>query len=743
MIKASVRRLSSLVAVAAVAAGSVVVSSVPVAAQPGGFGDVAEGAFYSVPVSTLAEQGVFAGTGCDEGFCPDDRLDRKTMAVWIVRVLDGEDPPVVTQTRFNDVDAAGFYAPFVERMADLGVTGGCGDGSGFCPDATVTRWQMAVFLSRAYDLPAGPDPGFSDVPADVWYAPAVARLTASGITSGCGDGTGFCPADDTTRAQMATFLWRAENRADAASDEAVAAGGAHTCVIGSDDTIACWGGNQLSQTEAPQGTFKAVSAGGFHTCAIGSDDTIACWGDTRSAEGRESCEELGVVSCDWPGSGATDAPSGSFRAVAAGGTHTCAIGSDDTITCWGNNIDGRADAPQGSFKAVAAGGSHTCAIASDDTIACWGNNQLSQSEAPQGSFKAVAAGEYHTCAVGSDGTIACWGDTLSAEARERCERLRTPSCDWTGSGATDAPSGRFKAVAAGESHTCAVGSDGTIACWGDNARGQTDAPQGTFEAVAAGGSHTCAIGSDGTIACWGDNGSGQTDTPLVGANAFAVSQFHGCAIRSDGTIACWGENFYGQTDAPPGTFKTLAVGEFHTCAIGSDDTIACWGNRITCVDSVCSPDERFTSPSGTFKALDSGADYACAIGSDDTITCWGHTSYGQADAPPGTFKAVTAGRYHACAIRQRRHHRLLGGARPRAVRPAFRHLHSPRRREVLHSCATRSDGTYFCAGAGHTCAIATDGTITCWGDQLPRPDGRSPGQLQGRRRRWDTHVRDP
>ena len=91
MVKASVRRLFSLVAVAAVAAGSVVVSSVPVTAQPGGFGDAAEGAFYSVPVSTLAEQGLFAGTGCDEGFCPDDPLDRKTMAVWVVRVLDGED----------------------------------------------------------------------------------------------------------------------------------------------------------------------------------------------------------------------------------------------------------------------------------------------------------------------------------------------------------------------------------------------------------------------------------------------------------------------------------------------------------------------------------------------------------------------------------------------------------------------------------------------------------------------------
>ena len=72
---------------------------------------------------------------------------------------------------------------------------------------------MAAFLSRAYNLPDAPDPDFVDVPSDAWYAAEVARLVASKITFGCGDGTGFCPGRDTTRGQMATFLYRAENRA--------------------------------------------------------------------------------------------------------------------------------------------------------------------------------------------------------------------------------------------------------------------------------------------------------------------------------------------------------------------------------------------------------------------------------------------------------------------------------------------------------------------------------------------------
>ena len=139
------------------------------------------------------------------------------MAVWVVRVLDGADPAAVSESRFDDVDAGGFHAPFVERLAELGVTGGCGDGSGFCPDQTVSRAQMAVFLTRAYGLPAGADPGFSDVAGDAWYAAAVSSLAASGITGGCGDGSGFCPEQNTSRAQMATFIHRAENRAATAA----------------------------------------------------------------------------------------------------------------------------------------------------------------------------------------------------------------------------------------------------------------------------------------------------------------------------------------------------------------------------------------------------------------------------------------------------------------------------------------------------------------------------------------------
>ena len=89
-----------------------------------------------------------------------------------------------------------------------GVTKGCGDGSGFCPFRSVTRAEMAAFLSRAFGLPDGPDPGFSDVPDDLLHAADIARLAHAGITVGCSDGTRFCPSRVTTRGEMATFLNR-------------------------------------------------------------------------------------------------------------------------------------------------------------------------------------------------------------------------------------------------------------------------------------------------------------------------------------------------------------------------------------------------------------------------------------------------------------------------------------------------------------------------------------------------------
>ena len=104
---------------------------------------------------------------------------------------------------------------FVERLAKAGVTGGCGTGI-YCPDSTVTRAQMAVFLLKgihgsSYTPPSvGVSTGFGDVAIDYWAAAWIKQLAAEGVTSGCGGGN-YCPDSVVTRAQMAIFLLKAKN----------------------------------------------------------------------------------------------------------------------------------------------------------------------------------------------------------------------------------------------------------------------------------------------------------------------------------------------------------------------------------------------------------------------------------------------------------------------------------------------------------------------------------------------------
>ena len=109
----------------AAAAAIVVAGLATTAAAQGGFTDVTSRS-HKANIEALAEMGLFEGTECGEQqFCPDDPANRWTVAVWIVRALDGADPPAVAQSRFADVDDDEWWVPYGERLADLQTTVGC------------------------------------------------------------------------------------------------------------------------------------------------------------------------------------------------------------------------------------------------------------------------------------------------------------------------------------------------------------------------------------------------------------------------------------------------------------------------------------------------------------------------------------------------------------------------------------------------------------------------------------------
>ena len=168
---------------------------------------------FHLAADALEELGVLEGTGCADGsgLCPSEPLRRWEMAVWLVRVLD-DDEPQRSVSRFDDVDAASWWAPYTERLAELSVTSGCSTESlRFCPEGPVTRGQMAAFLVRAFELDAGPRAGFVDVAPTDTFADDIDALAAAGVTVGCSavEPARYCPRDIVPRGQMAVFLARA------------------------------------------------------------------------------------------------------------------------------------------------------------------------------------------------------------------------------------------------------------------------------------------------------------------------------------------------------------------------------------------------------------------------------------------------------------------------------------------------------------------------------------------------------
>jgi hypothetical protein len=148
-------------------------------------------------------------------YCPESTVTRAQMAVFLLRGIHGPGytpPPVGPGTGFADVPPTYWAAAWIKQLAAEGITGGCGSGN-YCPEAPVTRAQMAIFLLRSKHGPSytppgvGAGTGFTDVPTTYWAAAWIKQLVAEGIATGCMAGS-YCPESPVTRAQMAVFLVR-------------------------------------------------------------------------------------------------------------------------------------------------------------------------------------------------------------------------------------------------------------------------------------------------------------------------------------------------------------------------------------------------------------------------------------------------------------------------------------------------------------------------------------------------------
>jgi len=385
----------------------------------------------------------------------------------------------------------------------------------------------------------------------------------------------------------------------------------------------------------PRPPVVLLSAHSGTTCAIFADGSLKCWGDNTYGQlGLGDRTSRGVRPADMAGRLARVAVGDGRRVtrVAVGGKHTCALLDDGHVKCWGDNQRGQlglgdttertspAEQPvvlKEPATAVSCGKEHTCVVLSSGAVQCWGDNTwgklgLGMSNAFFGGNEedmqrvklvdlganatAVRAGDTHSCALLTDGYLKCWGANGSAQLGLGDRQHR--GIDPAGMG-TMLPSPRLTAIGAGDTRSVVTG---------------------TF--------YTCAQSTAGTVQCWGGNAQGQLglgDTKERGAEASQMGQFlpqvflgsqeraqslsatglHTCAALQSGGVKCWGFNALGQ------------LGQGDTQVRG--DTASSMAN-LRAVD--------LGTNTGPVKELATGSVHACALFESGRVKCWGGNAEG-------------------------------------------------------------------------------------------------------------------
>ena len=173
--------------------------------EPVTFPDVPDTAYYAEAVNWAVAKKITEGIG-NKLFGSNDPCTRAQIVAFLWRAAGSPGPK--TMSGFSDVPADSYYAKAVAWAVENGITGGTGDGK-FSPDATCTRAQAVTFLYRASGMPAvSGNAAFSDVATNAYYAAAVKWAEKNGITGGIGGGL-FGSDNNCTRAQIVTFLFRA------------------------------------------------------------------------------------------------------------------------------------------------------------------------------------------------------------------------------------------------------------------------------------------------------------------------------------------------------------------------------------------------------------------------------------------------------------------------------------------------------------------------------------------------------
>lgn len=394
-----------------------------------------------------------------------------------------------------------------------------------------------------------------------------------------------------------------------------------------------------------------------------------------------------------------------WRALAVADSTACAINGERELYCWGSDNSGMlgdggatnesttAAAPirigTGTNWVSILGSEYTmCATTVEGDRYCWGANydgQFGDEMVPANTayteptkvnlpYAQHSIGDAHACAIDGTGTLLCWGDGYGGRVGDGVEDGHSVFAP------TAVGTAKWKSVAAGTSHTCAIKQDGTLHCFGENSSGECGQPSETeyvltptqvgsdtdWATVRAGASITCGLKTDGKIYCFGASVAG----PLAKGNppevptqvgtesdwtSLSVLNTNPCGLKADGSLYCWGTNDDGQLATLPALSSSTPVqidldegvsAVFGTqnlrCTLSESDRISCWGSNNAgglgrgvkgSEPDLLAIDSGFTAISVSTSAYGNGTTGGgCGIKTDGKLYCWGLGHFvGQAD----------------------------------------------------------------------------------------------------------------
>ncbi len=388
--------------------------------------------------------------------------------------------------------------------------------------------------------------------------------------------------------------------------------------------------------------YSSVSTGADFTCAITLDaEKVVCWGHNDSGQlgnGSNSDSLLPVLVMTENENSGNLVPLQNIRQISAGQQHVCAVSFNGRAYCWGINDYGQLGSGTGSDSSTAmpvvssmggylknvmyisSGEHHTCAVLTDSTVWCWGNNESGQlgDGSTDGSMEAVkvktdfsgntlsgivevASGQRHTCALHEDGhTVYCWGNNSASQCG--VDSQQNMSLNY----ATQVPLQQTEissitGISAGGDFTCVSGiaSDDSTAvwCWGGNALGQLGC--GSCAEVTSTATPVRVISENGTY--------------LANVSDFNVGFSHSCAIDADNVVVCWGGNYAGQLGIDDGVTTSATVVQVHASTTDSNEVFSVLGGSISAgYEHTCAT--RPVPGNGAYGM---------------EIWCWGNNSFGQ------------------------------------------------------------------------------------------------------------------